>query len=515
MIVNEYDAVIIGSGFGGSMTAKKLSEAGWRVAIIERGMKVERGPHNWDDKGSIDLSPHYDKSVPYHVTKGGNKKQMGVYSALGGPSIFYGGVSFRFREQDFHPPEEIIADSGAEWPIDYNDLEPYYDEAEQILSICGESGVDPTEPRRRMPFPQPPAPFAAVTKKIKSAAESIGLNPFRLPLAINYDDTSRSTCQLCTTCDTFACAIGAKNDLDTMVIQKLDSSKVTILPHTLAYKIETDGKSVSKIHCHDTLSQEKKMIAARVCILSAGALATPQLLLNSQLEQYNPAGHIIGRYLMRHSNAIVFGIFPGVADKENRFHKELAIMDYYFGHESIAYPKHKIGSLQQVPTPPSGLVENEAPFPLGIIAGKAVKLLTGLLAIAEDQPQYKNYITIDRSATPIHSMAKTLISHEYSDRDTAAIKVLIEQGKKIMSRTGALTNYVHHIRTFSHAVGTVRMGNNPETAPLDKNCAFRGLDNLFVVDASFMPTSAAVNPSLTISANALRVAEHIIDQYKN
>ena len=103
---------------------------------------------------------------------------MGVYSAVGGPSIFYGGVSFRFREDDFNPPSEIINGSGAKWPIGYNDLEPYYDEAEIILQIAGEEGVDPTEPHRSMSFPQRPPDYAVISKKIKKAAESMDLNPF-------------------------------------------------------------------------------------------------------------------------------------------------------------------------------------------------------------------------------------------------------------------------------------------------------------------------------------------------
>jgi choline dehydrogenase-like flavoprotein len=106
-------------------------------------------------------------------------------------------------------------------------------------------------------------------------------------------------------------------------------------------------------------------------------------------------------------------------------------------------------------------------------------------------------------------MPQPVISHEYSSRDLAAVKALIKPAKKIMSRAGAVAHYVHNIRTFSHAVGTVRMGNSPETSALDEFCQFRGVKNLFVVDGSFMPTSAAVNPSLTISANALRVGDFI------
>ena len=509
----EYDAVIIGSGFGGSMTAKKLSEAGWTVAIVERGDWIKRGPQNWASKGSIDLTPHYDKSLPYEVLKGGNKKQMGVYSAVGGPSVFYGGVSFRFREDDFNPAQDIIGESQAEWPIGYNDLEPFYNDAEEILQIAGESGIDPTEPHRSQPFPQRPADYAAITQKIKKAAESLGLNPFHLPLAMNFEDKSRNTCALCTTCDTFACAIRAKNDLDTMILSKMSEGSLDLYHKTIAYELENEGGRITTVKCLKKETKETFDLKCRVCILSAGALASPHLILNSGLEKLNPAGHIIGRYLMRHVNAIVFGIFPGIADKQGRFHKELAILDYYFGHEDIESPKSKIGSLQQVPTPPGGLVEHEAPKPLGKVAALGVKLLTGLLAIAEDQPQYQNFVGIDRSRNGKFNMAVPVVSHEYSKRDLDALAALIKQARKIMKKSGALLNYVHHIRTFSHSAGTIRMGNDPQTAPLDKFCNFRGIDNFYVVDACFMPTSAALNPSLTISANALRVAAHLSEKY--
>ncbi len=508
-----FDAVIIGSGFGGSMIAHKLSKAGWKIIMIERGEKVKRGPQNWSSTGSVDLTPNYDKSLPYKVLKGGNKKEMGVYTALGGPSVFYGGVSFRFREADFNPPEEIVGKSGAAWPIGYKDLEQYYGEAEQLLQVAGEEGIDPTEPHRSFSFPQRPTEYADISLKLKNAATALGLNPFHLPLAINFQDTSRNICKLCTTCDTFACAISAKNDLETMLISKQAKNQFDLLTNTIAYKINAEKGRVKEILCIDKVSEEKINVKGKICILSAGALASPHILLNSGLDSYNPAGFLIGRYLMRHANAIIFGIYPGIADKEQRFHKELAIMDYYFGHKNIKYPLHKIGSLQQVSTPPSGLVTHEAPRFFGKIAGKAVKLLTGLLAIAEDQPQYKNHIGIDWQKPSNYDMAIPVISHEYSKRDMAALKILISRAKKIMKKSGALLNYVHHIRTFSHSCGTIRMGNNPSTAPLDKYCNFRGIENLYVVDASFMPSSAAVNPSLTISANALRVGDYLIDKY--
>ncbi len=513
-MLKKYDAIVIGSGFGGAMTAKKLVDAGWNVAIIERGKEVARSPDNWARNASVDLTDNYDNSQPYRVKKGGNKSKMGSYTAVGGPSIFYGGVSFRMREKDFDPPSDIIGDSGASWPINYRDLSPYYDEAETILQISGESGTDPTEPHRNIPFPQSPPPLANISTKLKKAAQSLGLHPYRLPLAINYEDTNRNLCERCTTCDTFACAIGAKNDIATMVLTDLQKQSATLYKNTLVTKLEYKDGKIDKVHCIDNMTNEKSTLTADVVVLSAGAMGSPHLILSSELEKYNSAGHIVGRYLMRHANAIVFGIFPTPPDKEGIFHKELAIMDYYFGDDSISYPKEKLGSLQQISTPPSGLVEMEAPWPLGKVAAMGVKLLTGLLAIAEDQPLYDNHLTVDSTQRTTYDMATPIVSSEYTERDIAAVTALAEKAKIILKKTGSWTQYIHHIRTFSHTVGTIRMGDDPKTAPLDKYCNFRGIENLYVVDGSFMPTSAAVNPSLTISANALRVGDHIVNKYK-
>lgn len=505
-----YDAIIIGSGFGGSMTAYQLVNAGLKVLMIERGDWVKRSPDNWGVKGSLDLTPFYDKSSQIQVLAGGNKKEMGTYACVGGPSIFYGGVSFRFRENDFAPPSDITQTSKAEWPYKYADLEKYYTKAERILNIAGESGVDPTEPFRSEDFPQKRAPLADISKKIKRSAESLGLHPFGLPLAINYEDKQRATCQNCTTCDTFACAISAKNDLATILLPQLQQKGLDILPNTVVTQLKVVNKKIESVSCIDRGSGEKKSFSAPIIVLSAGAMASPHLLLASGLEKLNPGGQNIGRYLMRHVNNIVFGIFPGTADKEKRFHKQLAILDYYNGHHNIEYPKHKLGSLQQMPTPPEGLVQNEIPGVFGKWLSKGVRLLTGLLAIAEDQPQFSNYIAINKAIKDQYGLPQRQVSHHYSKRDLAAVKSLSNQAKKIMLKSGALTHYVHPIKTFSHAVGTVRMGIDPKHSVLDEYCQFRGLDNLYVIDGSFMPTSAAVNPSLTISANALRAAEQLV-----
>ena len=296
----------------------------------------------------------------------------------------------------------------------------------------------------------------------------------------------------------------------TCVLPNLIEKGIELLPNHLVTQIKSTKDNIDGVEVLDTNTKKSIYFKSEIVVLSAGALSSPHLALSSGLAGQNPAGDLIGRYLMRHVNAILFGIFPGTADREKRFHKQLAIMDYYFGLSGESALK-KIGSLQQIPTPPEGLVQNEVPGFLGKFLSKGVRLLTGLLAIAEDQPQYQNRINVDLAKKGALGLAEAYVSHEYSKRDQEAIKFLTKKARKIMRKSGALFFYEHHIKTFSHAVGTMRMGEDPKTSVLDENCRFRGLNNLYVVDGSFMPTSAAVNPSLTISANALRVGDYLIN----
>ncbi|HEX9654659.1 MAG TPA: GMC family oxidoreductase [bacterium] len=503
-----YDAIIIGSGFGGAMSAHVLVNAGLRVLMLERGDWVPRGPHNWAADGSVDLTPYYSTETPYRVLAGGNRKIMGAYNCVGGPSVFYGAVSMRLREADFEPVPEIVADSGAEWPYRYDDLERYYTRAEKILDIAGEAGGDPTEPKRSSPYPQLLNGLSHTSRRIQEAAQGLGYRPFRLPLAINYAATDgQSACEACPTCDTFACAISAKNDIATRVLPDLLKKGMELKTNVVAVKLVPVKGRIVGVEYFDKATGETVREEARTFVLSTGALASPHLLLASGLDKLNPGGHAIGRYLTRHCNAIAFGFFPRKHPVE--FQKQLGIHDFYFGHMSIARPEGKLGSMQQLQTPPIGLVHEIVPFPFGQILGLGVPHLTGLLVMAEDQPRYDNRVELDASTTDRFGLPQLLVSHHYTRRDYAARDALLAKAKEILKAAGAWFCYMHHIKTFSHAVGTVRMGSDPKASALDPHCQFRGVENLFVVDGSFMPTSGGLNPSLTISANALRVGEYI------
>ena len=143
-----WDAIVVGSGFGGSMVAHRLVAAGARVLMIERGDWVGRGEAAWKPEASLELTPHYATDIPYRCERGAYKPVIGGYACVGGPSVFYGCVSFRFRERDFVGDPGVVADSGAAWPYRYDELEPFYSEAEALIGVSGDDAGDPTAPHR-------------------------------------------------------------------------------------------------------------------------------------------------------------------------------------------------------------------------------------------------------------------------------------------------------------------------------------------------------------------------------
>jgi choline dehydrogenase-like flavoprotein len=383
-----------------------------------------------------------------------------------------------------------------------------------LLGVAGSAGEDPTEPRRSAPYPFEAAPLTVTSQRIAAAARRLGLHPFPIPLALNRSLQHGTVCAACTTCDGFACAVGAKNDVS-RIVARLVAEGMVLRTDAVAVRLLIERKRAVGVECVDRVNGERWMCRAERVILSAGALASPHLLLASGVEQFNPGGHTVGRYLMRHCNAFVFGAFAAQPNPERAHHKQLAIQDYYFGDPTRGGGMRKLGNLQQVMAPPPGAI------PSGGAVGRLVDNLvapgvrrlfhhiTGLLVIAEDQPRRSNGVVLETRARDRFGLPRPRVVHFYSERDLAARRALVHRAREILRLAGARLSKTFPIPTFSHAVGTVRMGCDPATSALDEHCAFRGVDSLYVVDGSFMPTSAGLNPSLTIAANALRVGEHL------
>lgn len=518
--VARYDTIIVGSGFGGSFCARELIAAGQRVLMVERGGWMPRGSAAADDHyGFFQLTTGYGTETSYAVEQDGKREEQGICACVGGPSVFYGGASFRFRESDFDPPPEIVGESeGGEWPFGYSELEPWYGRVEEVLGVAGSDEGDPTAPPRSRDYPRAAPGLSPTATRIDRAARSLGLSPSRIPLAIDFRGDRGAACTRCTTCDGFACHVSAKQDLATAVIPDLIQRGMELWTDAVVTGLVTERGRVARLEGMDRRTGERFEARGDRFVLAAGALGSPHLLLASGLEARSPAPQAVGRYLTRHCNAFVYGVFLPGPNPGGEHHKQVAILDFYHGDPNARNGLGKLGSLQQVMGPLAGAPLRGFPRARSLrwvaaVAAAALRPplrhLTGLLAIAEDQPRRANGIEIDRSRTDRFGLPRAHVRHHYSRRDIAARDALVSRARSILKRAGARATLRVNVETFSHAVGTVRMGDDPAASPLTPDCRYRGLENLYVVDGSTLPSSGGVNPSLTIAAIAARAGERI------
>lgn len=508
-----WDVVIIGSGFGGSFTALELTRAGKSVLVLDRGRWVDRDDSAWDTRAIL-LDQKYRGTTPYDAPQFAGRKLMYPNATIGGSSVFYGAASFRLREGDFERRSRFGRSSGTDdavvdWPVRYDDLAPFYDEAERLLGVAGVAGLDPNEPPRRNGYASAPPPFSAPAQRVASAAETLGLHPFPIPLAINFrSGNGRAACVQCTTCDLYPCKICAKNDLAVTVLPEALRLGAAIRPGTDVSTLAVRGGRITGVACRDIHTGDAFEIQADAVVVSAGAIGSARLLLASGLGDLEPNGALIGRHLMRHCTGVVVGIFPFETNPEQIFHKQVAITDFYFGDPSQPGPRGPWGVMQGLQVPPPEYLAS-APGPIGAMASRLHGNFIFLICIAEDEPRFDNRVQLHASATDAWGLPIAHLEHAHTRRDRQGRRALYRQGRRILHEAGAVFAAPKPINTFSHQLGTCRFGDDPAKAVLDPMCRVFGVPNLFVVDGSFMPTSAGINPSLTIAANALRVGNHM------
>jgi choline dehydrogenase-like flavoprotein len=514
---DRFDVVVIGSGFGGSTVALSLARAGRRVLVIERGRWVDRDDSAWDPV-AIQIEQKYRSESPEEQDGRDGRIMYHPDAAVGGKSVFYGAASLRMRERDFVAADRFDAPPTAasmDWPFGYGELAPHYDQAEREIGVAGVAGQDPCEPARAAGYPTRPPEYGTTARAVAKAAGKLGLRPFPIPLAIDFPGSGgRTACVRCMTCDLFPCKIEAKNDLSVTLLPAARRLGAEIRDRTVAVRLLRDGRRIDGVECLSTLTGARSVVRADLYVVSAGAIPSPALLLRSGLADIEPNGPSIGRYLMRHCSGILIGVFPYRTNPERRFHKQLAFTDFYFGRPGHA-PEGPWGSIQSLQTPPPEFVRHEAPYPapIGSIAARSLAYQAYLLCMAEDLPQRENRVEVDPSRTDPLGLPLTTVSHRYLPRDLAARDALYREAGRILRRAGALVRLRFPIHTYSHALGTCRIGDDPATSVLDRWCGFHGVPNLFVVDGSFMPSSAGVNPSLTIAANAFRVGAHLVEHW--
>jgi choline dehydrogenase-like flavoprotein len=519
---NHYDVIIIGTGAGGGTLAHRLAPSGKRILLLERGDYVPREKANWDSR-LVNVEGKYQTKEKWRDQKGEELHPHTNYN-VGGNTKFYGAALFRLRERDFGEIRHHGGISPA-WPISYDELEPYYTEAEYLYHVHGERGADPTEPRASKPYPYPAVSHEPRIEQLAADFRASGLRPFHVPLGIELDEKNNRTsaCIRCNTCDGFSCLIGAKSDAQTCAVDPaLKYENVTLMTNSKVDRLNTDasGRIISSVVVErDGQSEE---LFGDIVVVSCGAINSAALLLKSASDRH-PKGlanssDVVGRHYMGHVNSVMMAVSK--CPNPTVFQKTLAVNDYYSGSEDWEYPMGHIsfvGKLDGVSLS-AGAPRIAPGFTLDLMANHSLDFwLT-----SEDLPDPNNRVTLDRDGNIVLS---------YQPNNDEGHKRLIKKLQGLMQQQTRCPLHGHdcHVGLFSrnlfagqriplagvaHQNGTIRFGRDPRTSALDVNCKSHDVDNLYVVDGSFFPSSAAVNPALTIMANALRVGDHLLERLR-
>ena len=507
--MQNFDIIIIGTGAGGGTLAYKLAPSGKRILILERGDFLPREKENWDP---IAVAQGRYKTTEMWRDANGNEFSPYHHYWVGGNTKMYGGALLRLRERDFEATEHFDGTS-PEWPLKYSDFAPWYDEAERLYAVHGARGIDPTEPPAKNGYPYPALPFEPRMAEVSEAIRKQGYNPSPIPLAIRLpqDANGRQNDRLhIELYDGYPDPTGAKGDSHVVGIQSaLQYPNVTLLRNRKALKINTDksGRRATSV----TVAHEgmEEIYRADTIVVACGAINSAALLLRSASDKHpdglaNSSGQL-GRNLMIHNNGIVLAY--SAKPNPSAFQKAILIPDFYHGAADSPYP---LGAIQNMGKADPLLLADAVGDDLGKDGKDAAHFaghIVDFFITAEDLPKHENRVSVDNQGN---------IQLHYTQNNLEAYRRLRQKLIDIMDGVaehegvGGTTRYYGFklgIGGVSHQNGTCRFGHDPKTSILDVNCKAHDLDNLYVVDTSFFPSSGAVNPSLTAMANALRIGD--------
>ena len=536
-----WDVVVVGAGMGGATAGYELARRGKRVLFLERGRFLQREPGaERGDLGDQSSDPdtrlrrgHWPLSIEgtVRVGDGINRLQAALSAGeldffaplgcgTGGSTILYGATLERFFPSDFRPREKFPDAPGATlpdaWPIGFEELAPYYEEAERLFHVQG--SPDPLHPKNGDALTPPPAlndrdqdVFEFLTRK--------GLHPYRLHVGCSFQPG-------CDGCGGRLCLRACKSDAGWVcVVPAIERFGAKLMAECEVLRLHADASRVTSVECR--WRGGTRSIRARTVVVASGALMTPVLLLSSRSEHWpdglaNRSG-LVGRNLMVHCGDMI-AVIPDRARPSLGFNKSLSFNDFY-EHEG-----KKLGNVQSVGV----AVDTGSVFGhLQQTLGKAPRWLRGWIprlalrvaarvgafyfrnavvfgSIVEDLPYLENRVVPD----PARKNGMRF-EYRYTD-DLARRNESLRRGlARRLGRTRVVTLTRPLNLNFGHPCGTCRFGDDPATSVLDADNRAHGVENLYVVDASFFPSSSGTNPSLTIAANALRVARRIAERMEH
>jgi choline dehydrogenase-like flavoprotein len=500
-MLKHYDVLIIGTGAGGGTLAYALASTGKQILLLDRGDFIPREKANWQPQAAY-MEGRYRTDERW-LNNQGETFQPGQYYQVGGNTKVYGAALLRMRSQDFAQMYHYEGLSPA-WPLQYEDLEPYYNQAEILYQVHGQRGKDPTEPPATQDYPFPSLPHSRQIQTVADRLSQAGLHPFELPMGLDYDTSRSSPCILCDTCDGYACLLGAKADAQTSCVEKaIQFQNVTLKTGVRVDRLITSpsGREVKSVEA--TINGEREIFSADIVVVSCSAINSAALLLRSANDRHpqglaNSSGQV-GRNLMKHNATKLYAINPREPNS-TQFQKTLAINDFYLSSPADHFP---LGHIHLMGKHKWEMMYPDFPkiIPQLLLNWMANHSVDWWLQ-SEDLPDPRNQVTIN---------AQGQVQVSYTPNNLKAHQQLKQQFKAVLRQIGfpILLETPIPLKTVNHQVGTCRFGDDPTSSVLDLNCRTHDIDNLYVVDSSFFPSSSAINPALTIAANALRVADHL------
>lgn len=492
MIIDDqyYDFIIVGTGAGGGTLAQALAPTGKRILILERGDFM---PLEEQNRANVDMF----KRDRYHAPEQWYDKDGEPFSpqtnyAVGGNTKIYAAALMRLRDRDFEAVQHQGGLSPA-WPLGYSDFEPYYSAAEQLYQVHGDLSGDPTEPDHSQGYPHGPEPYGEAMEDTVGAIADLGLHPTPLPrtLTDRADDPTGDS-------QVFGIDLALQHDTVTLKV----NARVTAL-HT-----NSSGQRVRAVQA--TLGEQTFLFLGDRVILACGAVNSALLLLQSANEKHpdglaNSSG-LVGRYLMKQS---MTAIIQRSQPNSGCFGRSVSINDFYWGDQDFEYP---MGHIENIGGLLQDVIYAESPPVLSVLAklmpgaglAQLAKRSIGWWAQTEALPDADNRVRWNGTKPFLDYQQNNLEAHDRLVYRWIEVLKSIDAQRSNLYPKGEVP-----LQVVAHQCGTCRFGEDPATSVLDLNCRTHDLENLYVVDSSFFPSSGSVSPALTIIANALRVGDHL------
>lgn len=492
------DVLVVGAGLAGSVLAWALRDSGRDVLLVERGGFLPREPEN-SDPVEMYLHGRYKNAGQWYDGKSGAGFNPGVYYWAGGNTRFWGACVPRFRRSDF---EEVQHHDGVSraWPFSYDDLEPFYGRAESLFQVHGRADEDPTEPAHSTPYPFPALEHERTIAQFAMSLRAQGLHPSHAPNAMNA--VSLQERSAVSTADGCPDETGMKSDAENRaLVPALAAESTRILTHGQVVRLLTSDDGRRVVGAEVRHGGRLIRVSANQVVLAAGAVNSAALLLRSASKQH-PQGlanssDLVGRNYMVHNSTFFVGVDP-LRRNDTHWQKTLLMNDWYEAGAGTPYP---LGNLQMLGKLKGPMIKGARPWApmwsLDFMTGRSIDLYL----TSEDLPSLQNRVRIDGERILI----------DWTPTNLGAHHELVRRVTKAVRRSGYPLIFTQRmgIETNSHMCGTAVAGTDASSSVLDPWCRSHDIDNLWIVDSSFFPSSAALNPGLTIAANVLRVAPKI------